>query len=160
MSVWATRIKVLLLSGIFVSIANWISTVRAGGEVVLPWEAFPALITMFIAIVVGCLVQDLFQKVFHITAPSILFISLVVVLIGIPGLSPIAAFVEESFNKVGLLPLCTPILAYAGSSIGKDLDAFKKQGVAIVCTALCTFVGTYIGSAIIAEIILRVTGVI
>lgn len=160
MSTWVTRIKVLVISGIFVSIANWISTWRAGSAVVMPWEAFPALIIMFIAIVIGCLLQELLKKVFHITAPSILFISLVVVLISIPGLSPIAGLVESSFAKVGLLPLCTPILSYAGISIGKDLDAFKKQGVAIICTALCTFLGTYIGSAIIAQVVLKITGVI
>ena len=59
-----------------------------------------------------------------------------------------------------MLPLCTPILAYAGISAGKDLDTFKEQGIAIVCTAILAFIGTYIGSAIIAQIILKLTNVI
>ena len=67
---------------------------------------------------------------------------------------------QTEFAKIGLLPLCTPILAYAGISAGKDLDTFKKQGFAIVCTALIAFIGTYIGSAIIAQIVLRLSGVI
>ena len=82
------------------------------------------------------------------------------ILLTIPGFSPIAEWAIDATNKVGLLPLCTPILAYAGISLGKDLDTFKKQGVSIVIIALFTFTGTYIGSAIIAEIILRSTGVI
>ena len=54
----------------------------------------------------------------------------------------------------------SPILAYAGISIGKDMDSFKKQGVGIVITSLMAFAGTYIGSAIIAEVLLRLTHVI
>ena len=41
-----------------------------------------------------------------------------------------------------------------------DLDTFKKQGFAIICVALITFFGTYIGSTIIAEVVLRISGVI
>ena len=37
---------------------------------------------------------------------------------------------------MNLMSLCTPILAYAGISIGKDLDEFKKQGLGIMCTAI------------------------
>lgn len=39
-------------------------------------------------------------------------------------------------------------------------DTFKKQGLAIVVVAIITFFGTYVGSALIAEIILRLTHVI
>ena len=67
---------------------------------------------------------------------------------------------SASMNKIGLLPLCTPILAYAGISLGKDFGTFKSQGIAIVCVALLTFVGTYVGSAVIAEVVLRLTGAI
>ena len=43
--VWATRIKVLLISGILASIANMIYDWRTGAEVIhMPWEVFPALL--------------------------------------------------------------------------------------------------------------------
>ena len=157
---WVTRIKVLLVSAVFVTISNMICTWRSGGTVVMPWESVPALAIMFVVIVVGCLLQELVQKYLKLSAPSILFISAVMILCSIPGFSPIAGLVQTTFAKLSLLPLCTPILAYAGISIGKDLDNFKKQGIGIVCTALCTFLGTFIGSALIAQIILSVTGVI
>ena len=38
--------------------------------------------------------------------------------------------------------------------------AFKKQGFAIVIVAIFTFAGTFLGSTIIAQIILKMTGVI
>jgi len=56
------------------------------------------------------------------------------------------------------MALCTPILAYAGIAIGKDLDEFKKQGVTIVIVAILTFIGTFIGSAVIAQVVLKATG--
>ena len=63
--------------------------------------------------------------------------------------------INEAVKKVGFLQLCTPILAYAGIAIGKDLDAFAKSGWRIVVVACVVFTGTYIGSAIIAQTILK-----
>ena len=73
---------------------------------------------------------------------------------GFPG----SEIVNMYMKKVGFLSLCTPILAYAGISIGKDMDAFKKTGWRIVVLACVIFVGTYLGSAIIAEVILKALG--
>ena len=84
----------------------------------------------------------------------------IAILITIPGVSPLADYAIEQIGKIGLLPLCTPILAYAGISIGKDVDTFKKQGFAIVVVAIFTIAGTFLGSTIIAQLILKMTGVI
>jgi len=73
---------------------------------------------------------------------------------GVPG----ADFINACMKKVGFLPLCTPILAYAGVSIGKDLDAFAHSGWRIVVLSCVIFVGTYLGSAVIAQIILKYLG--
>jgi len=62
-------------------------------------------------------------------------------------------------SKISLLPLCTPILAYAGISTGKDMVEFKKQGIRIIIVTLLTFIGTYVSSAIIANIILKIQGI-
>ena len=159
MSVWATRIKVLAISAVFASIANTISTYKAG-NVMSPLEVIPGLFTMILMIIVGCLVQEVLEKTFKFHLPTIVYISMISILASIPGFSPIANFVITEFNKIGLLPLCTPILAYAGISIGKDLEDFKKQGFAIVCVSLFTFMGTFIGSAVISQVVLKMTGVI
>ena len=73
---------------------------------------------------------------------------------GVPGSDIINGYVKN----VGFVALCTPILAYAGVSIGKDLDAFAKTGWRIVILAIVVFVGTYIASAIIAQCILKALG--
>ncbi len=164
---WATRLKVLFFSILFASIGNtintWVTKTRSltpdKVKIYMPWDVWPALLLMVAICVVGLIITDWVEKKWpKADLPSILFISMIAILVGIPGLSPIATWMSTEFNKIGLLPLCTPILSYAGISIGKDLPAFRKQGVAIVVTALFTFIGTYMASAIIAQIALKATG--
>jgi hypothetical protein len=158
---WATRIKVLIISGVLASIANMIYEWRTRAATIhMPWEVFPALLYMFIIIVISCLVHDLLAKVLPFQVPVILYVALITTILSFPFTGWFASTMATEFAKIGLLPLCTPILAYAGISAGKDLETFKEQGVAIVCTAILAFIGTYIGSAIIAEIVLRLTNVI
>ena len=152
-AVWFKRIKCLVLVCIFASIGNFISTSKAGNPVT-PLEAVPGLVLLLVCTLVGCIIYELINKVSPKNLPAIAYISF------IPGVSPIADYAIEQIGKIGLLPLCTPILAYAGISIGKDVDTFKKQGFAIVVVAIFTFAGTFLGSTIIAQIILKMTGVI
>ena len=154
---WAVRIKVLVITAVIASIGNMLSTWHAGAPV-MPWETIPALASMFVIVILGCLADELMRKI-HISLPKILYISLFTMLLSIPGFSPIAEWMQVNYAKIGVLPLCTPILAYAGISIGKDMDSFKKQGLGIVLTSLMAFAGTYIGSAIIAEVLLKLTHV-
>ena len=148
-AVWFKRIKCLVLVCIFASIGNFISTSKAGNPVT-PLEAVPGLVLLLLCTLV----------VSPKNLPAIAYISFIAILITIPGVSPIADYAIEQIGKIGLLPLCTPILAYAGISIGKDVDTFKKQGFAIVVVAIFTFAGTFLGSTIIAQLILKMTGVI
>ena len=46
-----------------------------------------------------------------------------------------------------------------GIAAGKDLKTFREQGAAIVLTTLVALVGTFVGSAIIAQLVMKWTGV-
>lgn len=155
---WMKKIKCLALVSAFALVGNWMSTMKAGSPVT-PLEALPGMFMLFAITVGGIALARLVDKISPKNLPDIAYISLVAIIVTIPGF-PGAEFAFQSMNKIGLLPLCTPILAYAGISLGKDIDTFKTQGVAIVCVALLTFIGTYVGSAVIAEVVLRLTGAI
>lgn len=71
---------------------------------------------------------------------------------------PGAEMISQYISKVDFLALTTPILAYVGISIGKDLEAFKKSGWRIVVLSCVIFTGTYLGSALIAQLILKFIG--
>ena len=155
---WIKKIKCLTLVSAYALIGNWLSTMKSGAPVT-PIEALPGMVMVLAITIIGVAISDILDKALPKNLPAIAYISLVAIIVTIPGF-PGAEFAFASMNKIGLLPLCTPILAYAGISLGKDFDTFKSQGIAIVCVALLTFVGTYVGSAIIAEVVLRLTGAI
>lgn len=158
-AVWFKRIKCLVLVCIFASIGNFISTSKAGNPVT-PLEAVPGLVLLLLCTLVGCIIYELINKVSPKNLPGDRLYLIYCDPDHDPGVSPIADYAIEQIGKIGLLPLCTPILAYAGISIGKDVDTFKKQGFAIVVVAIFTFAGTFLGSTIIAQLILKMTGVI
>lgn len=87
-------------------------------------------------------------------AAWVVTIGCIVTVPGFPG----AEFINAKVKLVNFVALCTPILAYAGISIGKDIEAFKKSGWRIVVLACAVFIGTYLASAIIAQMILKMLG--
>ena len=46
---WFTKMKVLVMTGIFASIANYISTYKAG-DPVYPWDIIPGMLFLLVAI--------------------------------------------------------------------------------------------------------------
>ncbi len=116
-------------------------------------QSIPGLLILAVIALVGMLCAKYLPG--HIPAAAwVVTLGCVVTIPGFPGSDIINAYVKN----VGFVALCTPILAYAGVSIGKDLDAFAKTGWRIVVLAIVVFVGTYIGSAIIAQAILKSLG--
>ncbi len=97
--------------------------------------------------------------VIPIKLPMVFWVSIVALLVTAP-ISPIAKTVTFYTSKVDFLALCTPILAYAGLAIGKDLEAFKKMSWKIIVVALAVYTGTFLCAAVIAQIMLRFEGII
>lgn len=87
--------------------------------------------------------------------PAVAYICTLGTIVTIPDLLPCAAWFTQWTGRVSFVGLCTPILAYAGLAVGKDIDMFKKLGWKIVVVGLFVFVGTFVGSAVIAELVLR-----
>lgn len=89
--------------------------------------------------------------------PAAAYVVTIGCILTVPGV-PGAEFINSHVKNVGFVALCTPILAYAGVAIGKDLDAFAKSGWRICVLAIVVFTGTYFASAAIAQAILKSLG--
>lgn len=148
--------KVLVITAIISLVALLVSKVRTGFEATVP-EMLVGLIWLLALTIIG-LVLDLGLQRLHINIPTIIYIAFLASFASIPGLSPIAEPFNKAMTHLDLLPLCTPILAYAGISSAKEWDAFRKQGFKIIAVTICTFLGTYLGSAIIANVVLKLMG--
>lgn len=116
-------------------------------------ESVPGLLLLAAIALAGILLA----KVMPGNIPSVAYVVTLGCILTYPGV-PGSAFITEHVSKVGFVNLCTPLLAYAGISIGKDMDAFSKSGWRIIVVACVVFTGTYIGSAIIAQAILKYLG--
>ena len=115
-----------------------------------------SLIGMFVIVAItfiGLCIGELIP--FNI--PSIIIICLIGMFLAIPGV-PTADFVTHYASQVDLTTICAAFLAYVGIALGKDWEKFKKIGWRGILITLIVITGTYLGSAIIADIILVLSG--
>ncbi|MBP2279790.1 MFS family permease [Psychrobacter sp. PL19] len=125
-------------------LSNWV------GQGVNPITALPAMLILFACCIVGILLKRLIP----VNVPAIAWISIVAILISLPQF-PFNAYVLAETEKLGVLQLLTPVLAYAGFAISQmEVDLFKKSGFKIAIVAILTFTGTFLGSAMIAQAML------
>lgn len=117
------------------------------------FEAIPGML-----ILIGISIGGIFlAKIIPGKIPAVAYIVTLGCIVTYPGI-PGAEMISKYISKVDFLSLTTPILAYVGISIGKDLEAFKKSGWKIVVISIFVFTGTYLGSAVIAQFILKFLG--
>ncbi|GLB60278.1 hypothetical protein [Cytobacillus sp. NCCP-133] len=140
---------ILLVFGLSAIVGNWV------GYDVVPSAAIPGMLVLILISVVGLVLE----KVVPVNIPSVGYIGLIGILISIPWF-PGSEYVVRWTSEINILALATPILAYAGISIGKNWADFSKLGWRSIIVAIFVFFGTFIGSAVIAEIILRMQGII
>lgn len=91
--------------------------------------------------------------------PVILWVSVVAAVVSSP-IFPYHTELVAITDQVSLLAVCTPVLAYAGLAIGKDLALFKNISWRIIPVSLAVFSGTFIFAALIAQVTLHWEGVI
>lgn len=91
--------------------------------------------------------------------PSMMYVSLLGLLLACP-VSPVKDIVVETTTPVAFLAPATALGAFAGISLGKDLKDFAKMGWKLVLITLFVITGTFIFSALVAAIVLKMTGAI
>ena len=91
--------------------------------------------------------------------PSMMYVSLLGLLLACP-VSPVKDIVVETTTPVAFLAPATALGAFAGISLGKDLKEFAKMGWKLVLITLFVITGTFIFSALVADVVLKITGAI
>lgn len=91
--------------------------------------------------------------------PSMMYVSLLGLLLACP-VSPVKDIVVETTTPVAFLAPATALGAFAGISLGKDLKDFAKMGWKLVLITLFVITGTFIFSALVADVVLKITGAI
>jgi hypothetical protein len=98
------------------------------------------------------------ERYLPLNISSILYISIFGIVLAFPGM-PTSDFVLYYVSKVELLSIVTVFLAYVGIGMGKSWDEFKALGWRAIVITILVIAATYYGSALVAHIVLVLTGV-
>ena len=144
-------VLIMLIIAAIALVGNWVSSKFATSLV----DSIPGMLILLGIALLGTTLA----RIIPVKIPAIIYITVIGILLAIEG-SPTAEYVTTEVGKIGLLPLATPVLAYAGVNIGKDWAEFKKIGWKGIVVTLCVMVGTFVGSAVIAHLIMKAQGII
>ena len=106
---------------------------------------------------VGLTISNFMSR--FVKLPSMMYVSLLGLLLACP-VSPVKDIVIETTTPVAFLAPATALGAFAGISLGKDLKEFVKMGWKLVLITLFVITGTFIFSALVADVVLKMTGAI
>jgi len=149
-------VLILAISAVISLLGNIINTItdKNPDTFVSVLDGMAGMFLLFGIALAGSILNLIFPKI-----PAIIYITALGILLAMPH-SPTGAFVSGQVGKIGMLPTVTPILVYAGVSMGKDWIEFKKIGWKGIVVAIFVMIGTYVGSALIAQLILSAQGII
>ena len=80
------------------------------------------------------------------------------IILAFPGM-PTSEFVSYYVSKIELLSIVTVFLAYVGIGMGKSWNEFKALGLRAIIVTVLVIASTYLGAAVVAHIVLVMTGV-
>lgn len=145
------QLKVLVLCGLAVLITQM---VNLHGDL----EIGKASLGMGIIVLIAVISVKI-KEALPLQIPAFAWASLLSLLLTTPW-SPVQGLILDLTKQISAGQIGTVILALAGVSIGCKLDDIKKLSWKIILTALVVFTGTFFGSALVAEAILKLQGII
>lgn len=143
---WAAVTAVLFTAAIAL-VGNQIAANHTPNKVSIA-DGLPGMGILVACIFVGMAIS---RAASRLGIPSIIWVSIVGVLVSVPW-SPVASVVNPLVAKIGILPVVTPVLAYAGLSLAKDLPVLKALGWRIIVVSLLANAGAFLAGAAIAQV--------
>lgn len=149
------QLKLLIVVGMLVLVAQKVGFIIAGKEFNVG-EALPG-----IGLIVGvCLLSLMIKELLpNLKFPAFAWATMIGLILSMPFMPTAKMFLAYT-NKVNFLSTTTPILAFAGVSVGNKVDQLKAMSWKIVLISLVVFTSTFFGSAMIAQFILKMQGII
>ena len=144
------QLKVLIVVGIMILVGQ-----RIGYGIQIA-GAIPGILIVIAIAMFSLIIKDLFPK---IKFPAFAWASLTALILSMPFMPSSEWFLRYT-NEVNFLGTTTPILAFAGISVGNKIEKLKKLSWKVFVVAIAVFIGTFFGSAIVSHIILKLQGII
>lgn len=144
------QLMVMLIVGAMILTGQFISK---GVSIV---TALPGMLIMIAAAMIAMMLKDLFPKSLF---PAFGFATIIGLLLSIPG-NPVSDIFNEQVANINFMAITTPLLAFAGISVGNKIEELKAMSWKIVVISLIVFTTIFFACASIAHVVLKMQGVI
>lgn len=144
------QLLVMLMVGAMILTGQFIS------KGVSIFTALPGMLIMIAAAMIAMMLKDLFPKSIF---PAFGFATIIGLLLSIPG-NPISDVFNEQVANINFMAITTPLLAFAGISVGNKIEELKAMSWKIVVISLIVFTTIFFACASIGHIVLKIQGVI
>ncbi|MCC0681146.1 hypothetical protein IC218_12790 [Clostridioides sp. ES-S-0005-03] len=142
------QLLVMSIIGVIILIGQRISV---GTSIV---TAFPGMVMLILAAMTAMIIKDLFPKSIF---PAFGFATIIGLLLSMPY-SPTSEVFLTNTNNINFMAITTPLLAFAGISVGNKIEALKEMSWKIVIISLVVFTTIFFACASIAHIVLSIQG--
>ncbi|SFL77060.1 hypothetical protein [Halanaerobium salsuginis] len=119
-------------------------------------SSLPGMIIIALIAFIALVIKDSFPA---LKFPAFAWASLIALILSMPFMPTAELFLKYT-NQVNFLGTTTPILAFAGISVGNKIEDLKRLSWKVFIVAIAVFIGTFFGSAIVAQIVLKIQGII
>ncbi|EQF27230.1 putative membrane protein [Clostridioides difficile CD160] len=142
------QLLVMSVIGVIILIGQRISV---GTSIV---TALPGMVMLILAAMAAMIVKDLFPKSIF---PAFGFATIIGLLLSMPY-SPTSEVFLTNTNNINFMAVTTPLLAFAGISVGNKIESLKEMSWKIVIISLIVFTTIFFACASIAHIVLSIQG--
>ena len=142
------QLLVISVIGVIILIGQRISV---GTSIV---TALPGMVMLILAAMAAMIIKDLFPKSIF---PAFGFATIIGLLLSMPY-SPTSEVFLTNTNNINFMAITTPLLAFAGISVGNKIEALKEMSWKIVIISLIVFTTIFFACASIAHIVLSIQG--
>ncbi|ADL12710.1 hypothetical protein [Acetohalobium arabaticum] len=144
------QLKAMIIVGIMILIGQKI------GYGMSITKAIPGIVLVIGIAMLALIIKDLFP---NIKFPAFAWASMTALILSMPFMPTAELFLKYT-DQVSFLGTTTPILAFAGISVGNKIETLKRLSWKVFIVAIAVFIGTFFGSAIISHFVLKIQGII
>lgn len=117
------------------------------------------MVDSFIAISVIVFLSLVAKKFLPSSLPTFAYATIIGILICLPE-TPVRHYFLASVGKIQFLSVCVPLLAFAGLSVGGQMEELQKMSWKVIVIFLIVATTCFFGASIIAQIGFQMKGII
>jgi len=148
--------KIMIVIGLMILIGQNISHIIAQKPLVPISQSIVGIVTVMIICIISLKIKEAMP---NLKFPAFAWATLIALILSMPFMPTSKVFLEYT-SKIDFLATTTPILAFAGISVGNKVQQLKKISWKLVVISTIVFCGTYFGSALVAQFLLKLQGII